>query len=71
MEQFIAQNWWLIAITIIWSAAWKAIALYMAARLEQKVWFGALFILNTFGILEILYIFYFSKTQIQKQPAKD
>lgn len=71
MEQFIAQNWWLIAITIVWSAVWKAIALYKAARLEQKVWFGALFILNTFGLLEILYIFYFSKTQIQKQSAKD
>lgn len=65
MEQFFSQNWWLIALVVIWSAAWKAIALYIAARLEQKVWFGALFVLNTAGLLEIFYIFYFSKVQSQ------
>lgn len=65
MEQFFTQNWWLIAVVVVWSAVWKAIALYLAARLEQKVWFVALFVLNTVGLLEILYIFYFSKVQIQ------
>jgi hypothetical protein len=40
---------------------WKGWALWIAARREQKVWFVALLILNTIGILEIFYIFYFSK----------
>lgn len=60
MEQFFAQNWFFVVIAVVWSAVWKMLALYKAARLEQKVWFGALFVINTLGLLEILYIFYFS-----------
>ena len=47
---------WLIAIIVIWSLAWKGIALWKAAQLSQKKWFILLLIVNTFGILEILYI---------------
>ncbi len=44
-----------------WSLAWKGIALWKAARNNQRNWYIALLILNTFGILEIIFIFYFSK----------
>lgn len=59
--------WWLVAlvpfliILTIWSLFWKAWALWIAARQGQKIWFGALLVVNTAGILEIIYIFWASK----------
>lgn len=50
---------WLILLA--WSVAWKALALWVSARKNQKIWFGALLIVNTLGLLEILYFFVFSK----------
>ncbi|MFA5792819.1 MAG: DUF5652 family protein [Candidatus Gracilibacteria bacterium] len=46
---------------ITWSFIWKGWALWRSARLNQKGWFVALLLLNTLGILEILYIFVISK----------
>ena len=51
----------LLALLIVWSAVWKAIALWQAAGKKDLAWFIAIFILNTAGILEIFYIFIFSK----------
>ena len=48
-------------ILAVWSLIWKGIALWKAARNSAKVWFIILLIFNTVGILEILYIFVFSK----------
>jgi uncharacterized membrane protein YadS len=47
----------------LWSAVWKAIALYKAGGNKSIPWFVVLFILNTVGILEILYIFVFSRSK--------
>ncbi len=40
---------------------WKGVALWKAARNSDTVWFIVLLIVNTLAILEILYIFVFSK----------
>ena len=48
-------------IAMVWSLIWKGLALWKSARLEQKGWFVALLILNTVGILDILYLYVFSK----------
>ncbi|MBU4204780.1 hypothetical protein KKE19_04355 [Patescibacteria group bacterium] len=45
----------------IWSIIWKGFALWRASKNHQKVWFIVLLGVNTVGILEILYLFYFSK----------
>jgi uncharacterized membrane protein YadS len=58
----------LIIILSLWSAVWKGFALYKAGAKKSVPWFVVLFILNTLGILEILYIFVFSKNS--KSPAK-
>jgi hypothetical protein len=47
-----------------WSLAWKGFALWRAARNRQNIWFIVLLILNTFGILEIVYVFYFNKPKV-------
>ena len=60
---------WLLPLVIIvgaWSLIWKGIALYRAGGRRDLVWYIVLFLVNTVGILEIFYIFYFSK----KTPAK-
>ena len=50
-----------IVLLIIWTLPWKGAALWKAAKNESKWWFVVLLIVNTLGILEILYIFVFSK----------
>jgi len=51
----------LFVVSIIWSAIWKGIALWKAARNGSKPWFVVLLVVNTVGLLEIIYIFFFSK----------
>ncbi|OGN19862.1 MAG: hypothetical protein A3F25_02420 [Candidatus Yanofskybacteria bacterium RIFCSPHIGHO2_12_FULL_45_19b] len=51
----------IFAVLLVWSVIWKGIALWRSARLGSKGWFVALLIINTLGILEILYIYVFSK----------
>jgi hypothetical protein len=51
-------------LLMLWSLFWKGLALYRAARNEQKYWFGALLVINTAGILEILYLFVFGKNKL-------
>ena len=60
-ELLLAQNPLVLFLLIAWSLVWKGIALWRSARNNQKGWFVALLIINTLGILEILYIFVFSK----------
>ncbi|NQV93094.1 hypothetical protein HQ403_01190 [Candidatus Kaiserbacteria bacterium] len=46
---------------IIWTTIWKGVALWKSSRLSDKWWFIILLVVNTVGILEILYVFVFSK----------
>lgn len=48
----------LIAIAI-WSLVLKGFALWHAARGSQKWWFLAMLVINTLGILEIIYLIWF------------
>lgn len=52
-----------VMLATLWSLPWKAWALWLAARRTQKWWFLALLILNTFAVLEIIYIFLIAKRQ--------
>jgi len=63
MQQFLAQHWWMVVVAALWVIPWKGVALWRAAQLKQKWWFIVLLIINTLAILEILYIFVFSKRQ--------
>jgi len=48
-------------VITVWSLVWKGMALWKASKKSQKYWFVAILVLNTIGLLEIAYIFYFSK----------
>lgn len=51
----------IIPIVLIWEVTWKGIALWRAGRNGHLGWFIAVLILNTLGILPIIYIFAFSQ----------
>lgn len=57
MEQIILRNIWIIGLIIAWTLPWKGYALWKAAQSKHTWWFIALLVINTFAILEILYIF--------------
>lgn len=47
---------WLIVL-IAWSLFWKGLALWHAGRRGQPWWFVIILVINTVGILEIIYLF--------------
>ena len=51
----------LFVLLIVWSVIWKGLALWRAAKQNDLCWYIVLFILNTAGILEILYLYVFTK----------
>jgi len=59
-----AAIYFFIAI-VVWTIPWKGVALWRAAKNGQKIWFISLLVLNTIGILEIIYIFIFSKKKTE------
>ncbi len=63
----------LLLIVQVWTIVWKAIALFRAARADQKYWF-ALFIvllpLNDLGIVALIYLFFFAKNKLTIQEIK-
>ena len=55
------QNPVLIILVTAWSLAWKGYALWRAAKGNQKNWYIALLVINTIGLLEIVYLTWFSE----------
>lgn len=49
----------LLAVAAVWTILLKGFALWYSARAGQKWWFIALLIINTLGILEIIYLIWF------------
>lgn len=52
---------WLMLLILAWTLPWKGVALWRAAGNKHLWWFVALFLLNTLAVLEIVYIFGFSR----------
>ena len=50
-----------LAVIVVWEIVWKGLALWAAARDGSKGWFIAVLVLNTAGILPILYLYVFRK----------
>lgn len=63
-------NVWLFVVILVWSSVWKLLGLWKAAKNNSVPWFIAIGILNTIGILPILYIYVFSKIEKLKPVVK-
>jgi hypothetical protein len=67
-------RWARTAVTIVavWDLAWKGLALWQAAKRRQPVWFVAILVMNTLGILPIAYLWLMRRRDAQKdQQAWD
>ena len=59
-----------LIVLALWEMALKGVALWKSARLRQPIWFVVLLVVNTIGILPILYIFIFSKISLSRRVKK-
>lgn len=59
-----------IYFLLVWTMTWKAIGSWKAARNGHLIWFLAIFIINTVGILPIIYIFFFQRLTFSRKSVK-
>ena len=62
--------WLLAGILAVWELVWKGMGLWRAARNSQSGWFVAMLLLNTLGLLPILYLHVFGK-HLKKEVSSD
>lgn len=55
-----------VVLFLAWSLFWKGLALWHTARRGEHWWFLALLVVNTAGILEIVYLFVFAKLKFDQ-----
>jgi hypothetical protein len=55
-----------IVAVAIWDLVWKLFAMWKAAKKKSVVWFVVLMLINSVGILPILYIYVFSEMKTKK-----
>lgn len=60
----------IVFLAIVWFIVWKLIAFWRSARDNNKLWYILFIFIHTFGILEIIYIYFISPNssyQIKKK----
>lgn len=57
----ILKNPYLILFLVIWGLFWKGLALWKSSQKRQLLWFVILLAFNTLGILEICYVFWLNR----------
>jgi len=63
----------LFTIFIIWVLFWKIYSVWFAVKNNNKIWFVILLVFNTFGILDIIYVFWIlnkSMSEVKKDISK-
>ena len=59
-----------VFLIFLWSLLWKGVALWKAVKLGQRNWFIVILIVNTVGILELIYLFGFAKKKMKVEELK-
>jgi hypothetical protein len=59
-----------LLLLVLWVIFWKGLALWHSGRRGQSWWFVILLILNTVGILEIVYLFAILKLKFSELFSK-
>jgi methionyl-tRNA synthetase len=57
MFEYLFSHPFILFILIVWTLIWKGIALWRTAREGKRRWFIVFMIINTFGLLEIFYLY--------------
>ena len=53
----------LLVVISIWDLVWKGLALWKCGRNNQPAWFIVILLLNTAGIIPIIYLLFFQKSK--------
>lgn len=61
----------ILLLIVVWSIFWKGLALWHSGRRGQPWWFVILLIVNTLGILEIIYLFLVAKLKFSELFSKN
>jgi len=72
MDQLGSMPMWMtlfVVLSIAWTLPWKGVALWKSARNKHLAWFIVMLVVNTLAILEIIYIFGFSKRKSEVKPT--
>lgn len=66
----IQTNPWIYIPMLLWSLVWKGFGLWKSARAKSIIWFIAILILNTVGILPLVYLLFVEPNPWIKGKAK-
>jgi len=70
MPADLLNQWYVVLPLVAWEAGWKGYGLWKAAKNSQKYWFVAMLLVNSLGILPIVYLkFYQPKTPEPTTPS--
>jgi hypothetical protein len=56
----------IVLVFLFWSVFWKGLGLWHAGRRGDVWWFIILLLINTLGILEIIYLFFVAKLKVKE-----
>ena len=72
MEEFFVSSYGpaVFAALIVWSTIWKGLALWRASKSNSTAWFVVFMIINTAGILEIIYLYLVSPKKKSERKSK-
>lgn len=60
----------MLVLLSVWELVWKGWALWYSAQSKQKGWYIAMLVLNTAGLLPIIYLLWFKPKQKREAPLK-
>lgn len=63
-------NKWFLLFSILWALPWKGYALWKAAKKGEKYWFIIMLVINSYALIEILYIFVFTKETFREKITR-
>ncbi len=70
MGLYLGVSMWILCIVLLWSVIWKGLALWRAAGKKQLVWFIVLLVVNTAGILDIIYMLFFQRKERRRNRRR-
>jgi len=61
-----------IILTIIglWELVWKGFALWYSAQRKENVWFVSILVINSLGILPIIYLLMYKPWKAENGPVR-
>ena len=58
---WILANQWALMPIFVWDVTWRLLAMWRAVKENQKIWFVLFMIVNSVGLLPIIYLVFVAK----------